>query len=116
MELRDRIKAIRKAIGMSQAKFANRIAISKTYMSDIETGNKETHERVIRLIVSELNVNGNWLRTGKGSMFNDGVNIYSAEAMGMFNRLCPVLQEGTLKFLEEMLKVNEHLEAQSKKS
>jgi len=113
IEMKDRIKALRKAVRLSQAKFAARIAISKSYIAEVETGNKIMNERLIRLIITEFNVDDNWIRTGKGSMFREGVNIYVAEAMGMFQRLAPPLQESTVKFIEEMLKLNEHIKTPS---
>lgn len=99
MEIKDRIKAVRMAVGITQIKFAKRIAISTSYISEVEKGIKEVNERVLRLIVAEFNVNGHWLRTGQGSMFNEDVSAAVPEAMNLFKSLAPDYQDGALKIL-----------------
>ena len=99
MEIRDRIKDIRISIGLTQAKFAERIAISNSYISELENGTKEANERILRLVATEFNVNEHWLRTGQGVMFNEGLNAQVSEAMSMFKSLDQHFQSGALKIL-----------------
>ena len=106
MEIKDRIKAVRTAVGITQVKFAERIAVVKSYVSEIENGIKEPNERAIRLISAEFNVNEHWLRTGHGVMFNEDVSANVSEAMGMFKSLDKDFQESTLQILSVLAKLN----------
>jgi transcriptional regulator with XRE-family HTH domain len=107
MEIKDRIKAVRTTIGLYQKTFAERIAVSNAYISDLESGTKVANERILRLIMAEFNVNEKWLRTGEGEMFNGGINTYEAEALGIFKKFSPRLQKSTLKLLKDLLQISE---------
>ena len=109
MEIRDRIKEVRNAIGITQAKFAERIAISTSYISELEKGLKDATERILRLIASEFNVSEHWLKTGQGVMFNEDVSANVSEAIGMFKSLDPPFQKGVLKILSALEEINENI-------
>ena len=57
--------------------FAKRIAISTSYLGGIELNARVANERIIRLNVTEFNVNEKWLRTGEGEMFNSNTSLIS---------------------------------------
>ena len=65
-----RVKLIRKALGMTQEQLAQRLGVGKTALSMIETGKARLSSRNRNLLVQELNVNPDWIDTGKGEMFN----------------------------------------------
>lgn len=65
----ERIKQIRKSLKMSQEGFGEVIGLTKSSISNIENGVRNVTDQHIRLICSEFNVNGNWLRNGTGDMF-----------------------------------------------
>lgn len=67
MELR--IKALRKALGLTQQEFADKIGSVQNTITGYETGRRTPSNQVIALICEKFNVNENWLRTGKGEMF-----------------------------------------------
>lgn len=72
MEIRDRIKATRKQLGMSQAEFGKRLGVSRDSINDIENDRlkkPEQKEPLYRLICAEFDVSEQWLRTGEGEMF-----------------------------------------------
>jgi transcriptional regulator with XRE-family HTH domain len=106
MEIKDRIKEVRTAIGISQVKFAERIAVAASLISEIEGGVREPNERAIRLIIAEYNVNETWLRTGQGSMFNEDMSASVSEAVGMFKSLDQHFQDGALKILAVLTEMN----------
>jgi len=111
MTVKDRIKEIRTTIGLTQAKFAARIAISTSYISEIENGIKEVNERTILLIIAEYNVNETWLRTGQGAMFKDDVSALLSEAMQMFKSLSPDSQISALKMLSVLTEMDSKIKA-----
>lgn len=67
--MKDRIKALRKELGLTQEKFADRLSMKRNTIANYEIGRNEPIDAVISLICKEFNVNEEWLRTGKGEMF-----------------------------------------------
>ena len=66
----DRLKLLRKTIGLTQEQLAQRLGIGKAALSMIETGKAALSSRNKNILVQELNVNPDWLDSGEGEMFN----------------------------------------------
>lgn len=66
--MKDRLVLIREASGLSQAKFAEKISVSRNFISLVENGNRELSDRTIKDICSTFDINEEWLRTGSGEM------------------------------------------------
>ena len=71
MEIKDRIKELRKAKGLTQFEFADRLKVSRNNIAGYETGRTEPSGSAISLICRTFSVSETWLRTGKGEMFSD---------------------------------------------
>ena len=69
MDIKNRIYSIREALSLSQEAFGKRIGVTRSAVSNYESGDRNITERTIILICSEFNVNKEWLRTGEGDMF-----------------------------------------------
>jgi len=67
--LKERLKKLRKALGLTQQEFANRIGISRGNVATYETRDGNPGSSVINLICREFNASETWLRTGEGEMF-----------------------------------------------
>lgn len=65
----ERIKELRKALGLTQQEFADRIKVKRNTVATYEMGRSTPSDAAISLICREFNVNENWLRTGEGQMF-----------------------------------------------
>ena len=68
--MNERVKLIRKKLGMTQEQLAQRLGIGKAALSMIETGKTRLSSRNRNIMVQELNVNTQCLETGIGEMFN----------------------------------------------
>lgn len=68
--MNERIKELRKELGLSQESFGERLKITKASVSRIESGINNPSDQTIKLICSEFHVNENWLRTGDGGIKN----------------------------------------------
>lgn len=68
--MNERIKELRKALGLTLEEFGSRIGMGKSSVSKIEKGLNGTTDQTIRSICREFNVNETWLRTGDGDMFD----------------------------------------------
>ncbi len=87
--MNERIKKLRKSLGLTQQEFGDRIGIKRNTLANYEIGRNEPIDAVLNLICREFNVNETWLRTGEGEMFRqDGETIV--------NRLCAELHADEL--------------------
>ncbi len=75
MSVGNRVKTVRKALGISQEKFGNQIGISKVAISDIENEKTSLTERNARSICREFNIDYFWLTEGTGEMFIEFPNV-----------------------------------------
>lgn len=99
----DRIRFVRKTLGLNQVEFAQRIGLTQTAMSMIELGKSVLTEKNIKLICATFAVDENWLRTGVGEMFGS-VSPYENELMGIFGKLTAESQEFILDMARNLLK------------
>ena len=67
--MKDRIKKLRKALGLNQTQFGERIGVKQNTVAVYELGRAIPSESVITLIQREFGVSEAWLRTGEGEMF-----------------------------------------------
>lgn len=71
MTLAQRIKNLRKELGLNQTEFATRIGITQTSLSQLEGEKNGISYDVFKAIVSEFNVNPVWLMDGVGTMYSN---------------------------------------------
>mgnify|MGYP000034378976 FL=1 len=67
----ERIREVRKALGLTLEKFGERIGIKKNSVSQIENGINNLTEQMTKAICREFHVDYIWLTTGEGEMFLD---------------------------------------------
>lgn len=67
--MNERVKELRKALGMSQKEFGARLGVTDAAISSIESGRRSTTEQMIKSICREFDVNYDWLKDGEGDMF-----------------------------------------------
>ena len=65
----ERIRDLRKAIGLTQQDFADRLGIKRNTVALYETGKSGISDGIIKSICREFGVSEEWLRTGEGEMF-----------------------------------------------
>jgi transcriptional regulator with XRE-family HTH domain len=70
MTIGERVKAVRKELGLTLDKFVEKLGVTKSSLSMIENGKANPGDQTIILICREYNVNEEWLRKGTGEMFN----------------------------------------------
>lgn len=77
--MNERIKELRKTLGLSGEKFGEPLGVQRMAISQIETGKNNLSEQMIKSICMAYNVNENWLRTGDGSMFNQSCDDFFSD-------------------------------------
>lgn len=67
----ERIREVRKALGLTLEKFGEKIGMKKNSVSQLENGKNSVTEHVVKAICREYNVDYMWLTAGDGEMFID---------------------------------------------
>lgn len=67
--MNERLKQLRKYLGMTQKEFAVALHIKQNTVATYEMGRITPSDSVIAGICREFNVNEDWLRSGSGDMF-----------------------------------------------
>ncbi len=111
----ERVKVLRKELGLTQTEFGKRIRLSQNHLTGIEKGHRNLTEAMSKLICTEFHVNETWLRTGEGEMFVQtpdsvidqlvceyGLDSLDKEILSIYVQL-PTQSRAALKlFLEEI--------------
>ena len=66
--MNERIKQVRKSVGLTQAEFAYKLGIKPNTVTCYETGIRIPSDAIIKSISKNFNVSEYWLRTGEGEM------------------------------------------------
>ncbi len=69
MDEGQRVRELRKELGLTLEKFGKHLGVGKTAISKIENGENNLTDQMILAICREYNVDEKWLRTGEGEMF-----------------------------------------------
>lgn len=64
--MKQRLKILRKRLGITQGDLAACAGVSTQYVKMLETGTRRASDKVVRAICQSLNVREEWLKTGSG--------------------------------------------------
>lgn len=67
----ERVKEVRKALGLTLDKFGEKVGVKKQTVSRIENGVNNITDQMVLSICREFNVNYDFLMNGEGEMFDD---------------------------------------------
>lgn len=67
--MNERIRELRKALGLTLEKFGESLGVGKTAISKIENGDRNVTDQMQKSICREFNVSTDWLLYGTGEMF-----------------------------------------------
>ena len=98
-----RIRAVRKALKLSQKAFGAKLGVSRDVVGNIEYGRVPPKEPFVALLCHQYKVNRSWLETGEGDMF---VKVppkdMASEAREIFSALRPELQDFALDQMRKL--------------
>lgn len=69
--MNERLKELRKYLNLSQRVFAEKLGITDSGLSNLESGKRNLTEQMVISICREFNVNRAWLVDGIGEMFTN---------------------------------------------
>ncbi len=107
--MKDRLKALRKALGLKQREVAERLGIDVGAIGNWEAGTRPIPATRIYQLCKEYNVRRGWLEHGTGEMFAPRVEvdeerereIQHAFCLKVFNSLPPEIQKVVLDALRD---------------
>ena len=67
----ERIREIRKELGLTLEKFGEKLGVKKNSISQLENGKNSLTDQMTKSICREYNVNYDYLMDGEGEMFDD---------------------------------------------
>jgi len=106
-----RIAEVRKAMGLTQQKFAENLKISQTNASSLERTSRTIPDRTLKMICFTYGVNEKWLKTGNGNMFEKDRDFKLEEVINNFKKLDELLQDYVLKQIRLALEYQEKANA-----
>lgn len=106
--MKDRIKKVRKTNNLTMEQFGNRIGITKSSVSLLESGKNSPSEQTLKLICKEFNINMDWLQTGNGDM--------NKEVPNKFSFYLGQIEGGSDEFIQDLIEVYMELDVDSKKA
>lgn len=102
--MQNRLKALRKALGLKQKDLAQKIGVATGRVGGWECGRDAIPKTRIYQICNEYGVNREWLETGAGDMFRPGATEDEAlkiAALALFDQLSDKGKKAVVKALEE---------------
>lgn len=103
--MNERIKELRKTLGLTLERFGEALGVGKTSISKLENGERNLTERMFKDICREFDVREEWLRTGEGEMFKE---LSRSEKIAVF--LTDVLKDEDDSFRKQFIEAFSELD------
>lgn len=120
MTINERIKIIRKDLGLTQSDFGETIGLKKSAANQLEQEGYNVSAQSIQLICNNFDINEEWLRFGTGEMYKSrgdslmaelaekhGLTVRMTELVRSMCGLDAVIQEQVCDFIRETAKAME---------
>lgn len=108
--MKDRIRKIRKDLNMNQTEFGAELGATQKMVTTYETGAVLPDKSIRLLICEKFNVNPEWLETGEGVPYREGLLSSLADALrqmpavaSALERLLPRLTHEDLEHLNDLV-------------
>ena len=100
MTINERIKLLRKELGLTKNEFGEKIGIKVSQASYIEKAGNPVTQRVVQLICTVFNISEKWLTEGKGDMYTSDEEAILDKLAGMYD-----LSESQMIFAKQWLQL-----------
>jgi transcriptional regulator with XRE-family HTH domain len=109
--LKKRLVELRKFLKLSQEEFSKKLGVGRSSVSCMETGKNPITEPTIKLICFIFCVNEEWLRDGKGEMFQGNETPLEQEFIELFRNLSPQVQAMVRDYVRMILEQQQTLQS-----
>lgn len=106
-QIKDRLKELRKRLGLKQRDVAERLEVSVGLIGAWECGSDTIPKTRIYQLCNEYNVSRDWLERGEGDMFvpvEESESDFAETMYSMYNALPEKFQEAWLEVAELIVK------------
>jgi len=110
MEIAQRLKLLRKMLGLSQEDFANKLGKSLRTIQNWESGKTIPNDKTLRLISKTFGVSYEWLKYGKGEMWEKG----GEEVPVWLREKLRTMESKDIELLKELIELIESLNEEEK--
>lgn len=100
----ERVREVRKALGLTLEQFGEKIGMKKNSISQIENNKNKLIDSNIKAICREFNVDYLWLTTGKGEMFIENDN----DTIALIDRIMAGENEFHKNLMKSFARLNEN--------
>lgn len=101
----ERIKHIRKVLGLSQKEIADGIGLARAYWSAIETGRRKLTSTIAKKLATQYNVSSDWLLNGSGeplvlasSKMDHGIKERVSKIESLYENLIRIIELDEMSF------------------
>lgn len=109
--LQERIRQLRKLLGLTQAVFARELGVTRDIISNYENGRVTPKMNFLLLLCRVYNVRESWLLDGDGEMFADERSARLVEeAITIVRSLSPKMQGYAVKLLRDLQELQDDRE------
>jgi transcriptional regulator with XRE-family HTH domain len=104
----DRLRTLRKELGLNQGEFAQGIGLKQGSYSEIENGKEKLTQKNMEFISLKYAVNMDWLQKGNGPMFRSiELSPAERELLEIYDKLIPETQKEVRDYAHEKLELQE---------
>jgi transcriptional regulator with XRE-family HTH domain len=110
-----RLKQLRKALGLTQREFGEKIGMSDVAISYMESGRTAISKQNIHLICLTFGIREKWLENGSGDMLDDEASLteYERQILNLYRRLSPLARKMLIEYAEKLLADEQALRGES---
>jgi transcriptional regulator with XRE-family HTH domain len=103
--MKERLKRLRKFLGLTQGDFGKRIGMADTSISHMEAGRPPVNDQNLKLICLTFGVREAWLRDGTGEMMDDEALLSDQERqlLDLFRQLSPKARVIVIEYVEKVI-------------
>jgi transcriptional regulator with XRE-family HTH domain len=107
--MKDRLKELRKSLGLTQGEFGKKIGMSDVSISYMESGRTAINNQNVNLICLTFGVRQEWFRTGIGDMLDDEASLteYERRILNISRQLSPEGRKVFKKLAEDLVEYDE---------
>jgi transcriptional regulator with XRE-family HTH domain len=100
-----RLKQLRKALGLTQREFGEKVGMSDVAISYMESGRTLISKQNIHLICLTFGIREEWLENGSGDMLDDEASLteYERQILNLYRRLSPLARKMLIEYAEKLL-------------
>jgi transcriptional regulator with XRE-family HTH domain len=100
-----RLKQLRRALGLTQREFGEKVGMSDVAISYMESGRTAISKQNIHLICLTFGIREEWLEKGSGDMLDDEASLteYERRLLALFRKLSPGAQEAFIEYVEKLV-------------